>query len=76
MTRTAWECPRCQRMNAPHVDRCDCAPNTPEIVPPRTPAPSLPNPFKPFDTSGTITTAPNTYVITYLGPKPYTYYVI
>lgn len=24
--RKAWECPRCKRVNAPHVDRCDCAP--------------------------------------------------
>lgn len=22
----AWECPRCQRINAPHSERCDCGP--------------------------------------------------
>lgn len=22
--RTAWECPRCHTINAPHVDRCAC----------------------------------------------------
>lgn len=22
--RTAWECPRCHAINAPHVDRCAC----------------------------------------------------
>lgn len=22
---TGWECPRCGAVNAPHVDRCDCA---------------------------------------------------
>lgn len=22
--RAPWECPRCHRVNAPHVDRCDC----------------------------------------------------
>lgn len=22
--RVAWECPRCQRVNAPHVDACPC----------------------------------------------------
>ena len=22
----AWECPRCHRMCAPHVDHCDCSP--------------------------------------------------
>lgn len=22
----AWECPRCRRINAPHVERCDCRP--------------------------------------------------
>jgi len=22
--RAAWECPRCHRINAPHVDKCDC----------------------------------------------------
>lgn len=26
MERTAWECTRCHRINAPHVDRCDCEP--------------------------------------------------
>lgn len=20
----AWECPRCHRINAPHIDHCDC----------------------------------------------------
>ena len=20
----AWECPRCHRMNVPHVNHCDC----------------------------------------------------
>lgn len=25
--RKAWECPRCQKVNAPHVDQCDCAPD-------------------------------------------------
>ena len=24
--RQAWECPRCQRVNAPHVDQCGCQP--------------------------------------------------
>lgn len=24
--RAAWECPRCGVVNAPHVDRCACAP--------------------------------------------------
>lgn len=34
----AWECSRCHRMNAPHVDHCDCEPEhettaaPPEIV--------------------------------------------
>lgn len=26
MERTSWECPRCQRMNAPHLDYCSCPP--------------------------------------------------
>jgi len=29
--RTAWECPRCHKINAPHVDRCDCEPE-PELT--------------------------------------------
>lgn len=24
--RAAWQCPRCQKVNAPHVDQCGCAP--------------------------------------------------
>lgn len=23
--RRAWECPRCNRINAPHVDQCSCS---------------------------------------------------
>jgi hypothetical protein len=33
--RQAWECPRCNRMNAPHADYCDCASGnvSPDFVP-------------------------------------------
>lgn len=24
--RVPWECPRCKAINAPHADRCSCAP--------------------------------------------------
>lgn len=75
-TRTAWECPRCQRMNAPHADHCDCAPDAPELVPPRTPAPPLPSPFKPYDSGGTTSVpSPNTIVLANTPPKPRTDYV-
>lgn len=63
MTRTAWECPRWQRVNAPHVDHCDCKPDA--LVP-----------FKPYDSGGTISvTSPTTIAITTTMPKPHTYYV-
>lgn len=26
--RAAWECPRCRRVNAPHLDHCDCQPGS------------------------------------------------
>lgn len=29
----AWECPRCHKINAPHVDRCDCKPEGGGIKP-------------------------------------------
>ncbi len=25
---TPWCCPRCQRMNAPHANQCDCLPSS------------------------------------------------
>lgn len=25
-TPRGWECPRCQKIHAPHVDECDCKP--------------------------------------------------
>ena len=28
--RKPWECPRCHKINAPHVDRCDCQGEVPE----------------------------------------------
>lgn len=26
--RAAWECPRCRRVNAPHLDHCGCLPGS------------------------------------------------
>lgn len=80
MTRTAWECPRCQRMNAPHVDHCDCAPNTPELaLPPTWKRITIGDPpySPPYTTSsGTITEpSPIGIAITSTQPKPHTYYV-
>ena len=51
--RTAWECPRCHKVNAPHVEKCDCVPveiNEPISIPyiPYIPyAPYQPYPFGP-----------------------------
>lgn len=71
-TRTAWECPRCHRMNAPHVDHCDCAARGVELVPPRTPVP----PLVPYDwiwrkpDTGTIAvTSPTTYGLPFRDPN-------
>lgn len=47
--RCAWECPRCHRINAPHVDKCDCqhAELAKEDKIPWCPNPAYPNPFYP-----------------------------
>lgn len=43
LARAAWTCPRCQRVNAPHVDQCSCAAPTPATLPsPLLPFPTLP----------------------------------
>lgn len=41
MTFVGWICPRCEAVNAPHVERCNCAPapywaptTVPQIVSP------------------------------------------
>lgn len=71
--RNAWECPRCHKVNAPHVDQCSCDGNAvigiplpPQpIVPPVT-VPYVPWPYstgtKPLDppfivTCGSTTTS-------------------
>jgi hypothetical protein len=57
---TGWQCPRCQRINAPHVDHCDCTGAQPQAVPaPQPLPPRLPDtipyspttvPFTPYPT--------------------------
>lgn len=52
-TRVAWTCPRCDRVNAPHVDQCSCAspvtvaPSIPTlpITLPYVPSPTVPQPW-------------------------------
>jgi hypothetical protein len=59
--RTAWECPRCHKVNAPHVDKCDCVPtgiNEPVSIPyfPYQPYPLIPGypPIYPYPNYGEI----------------------
>jgi hypothetical protein len=33
--RQPWECPRCHRINGPHVDHCDCKPEQKQAEPQR-----------------------------------------
>ncbi len=32
--RKGWICPRCERVNAPHVEKCDCEPKASASVGP------------------------------------------
>ena len=36
MTATGWECPRCHRCYAPHVDECRACSPIPKQIPPVT----------------------------------------
>lgn len=48
--RQPWECPRCNRICAPHLDYCDCQPGQPAAVPsvwPFEPWTPLPGPIIP-----------------------------
>lgn len=43
----AWECIRCHRINAPHVDRCDCDDNL-TVSQPTSPLPPYVLPYYPI----------------------------
>lgn len=66
---SAWECPRCHRINAPHVDQCTCDSDgagvvvlNPPVLPTLPKLPELPEKFRignpPYEvTSGTTWTS-------------------
>ena len=43
MTRDPWECPRCKRVLAPHVDVCPCSEGGTGVLAPVSPLPVAPS---------------------------------
>jgi len=53
--QSGWICPRCQKVNAPFMDHCDCEPSIPgDCVPNYISHPYYSYPVHPYPWDGTI----------------------